>query len=208
MYTNSLATLAHCQEVVRRYRLGPADFSSGSVEGFTAYLFCRGMELDGVENLAARLDTYRDEAAAGLDEAELFEDARSLNELLNAHARARREIATNIEVLKGRPGGMELWACVAELATSPAPMHSTICERRGVPFQDVQSELAWLKQFDWLVLESANNLDYVPGNDRTLDGLLRRDIEVFDQTLIRAAPWSGARDDTALEFSAIHRLAP
>lgn len=208
MYTNSLATLAHCQEVIRRYGLGPADFPSGSVEGFTAYLFCRGMRLHGVGYLAERLDAYRDEAAAGLDESALFEEARGLNELLNEHARARRDIATNIEVLKGRPGGMELWACVAELATSPAPQHSAICMRRAIPFQDVQAELAWLKRFDWLVLDSVNHFKYVPGDDCTLDRLLRPDIEVFDQTLVHAEPWSGSQDHTAIELSAIHRLAP
>ena len=208
MYTNSLATLAQCQEVVRRYGLGPADFPSGSVEGFTAYLLCRGLQLNGVANLASRLDTYRREAADGLDETALFEEASGLNELLNGHARARRDIATNIEILRGRPGGVELWACIAELATSPAPQHSAICMRRKIPFQDVQAELAWLTQFDWLVVDSVSDFNYVPGDDRTLDGLLRRDIEVFDQTLIQAAPWSGAHDDTSLEFSAIYRLAP
>jgi hypothetical protein len=207
MYSNSLATLAQCQEVVRRYGLGPDDFPTGSVEGFTAYLLCRGMELYGVENLAARLDRYRRETAAGLDEAALFEEARGLNELLNDHARARRDIATHIEVLKGQPGGLDLWACVAELATSPSSQHSAICARRDIALQDVQAELAWLKKFDWLVVDSVNNLEYAPGDNPTLDGLLRRDVEVLDLTLIHASPWSGAQDDVALELLAIHRVA-
>lgn len=141
LHINSLATLAHCQEVVRRYGLGPADFPSGSVEGFTAYLLCRGLPLDGVGSLASRLEAYRGEAAGGLDEVALFEEASGLNKLLNEHARARRDIATNIEVMKGRPGGMELWACIAELATSPASEHSAICVQREIPFQDVQAGL-------------------------------------------------------------------
>lgn len=206
MYVNSLATLAQCQEVVRRYGLGPADFPYGSVEGFTAYLLCRGMELDGVRNLAARLDRYREEASSGLDEAALFDEARGLNELLNEHARARRDIASQIGELRARPGGTEVWACVAELASSPEMRHSAICSRRGIPFQDVQAELDWLRRFDWLLAESVNHLNYVPGDDLTLDALLRRDIEVLDRTLIHAAPWSGAREDTALEFCAIRRL--
>jgi FtsP/CotA-like multicopper oxidase with cupredoxin domain len=76
----------------------PVDFPTGSVEGFAADLSCRGMELDGVENLAARLDLYREEAGAGLDEAAPFEEARDLNELLNEHARDRRDIASRIEM--------------------------------------------------------------------------------------------------------------
>jgi len=206
MYLNSLATLAQCQDVVHRYRLGPLDFEAGTVEGFTAYLLCRGMELAGVEDLAVRLGRYQREAAAGLDEAALFEEARGLNDLLNEHARARRDIASRIEALKCRPGGMGLWVCVAELATSPDAQRDAICAQRGVTIQNVQLELAWLKQFHWLVMESVNNLKYVPGNNPTLDRLLRKDIEVLDHTLINAAPWSGAQDDTTLELNAIHRL--
>jgi hypothetical protein len=208
MYTNSLATLVHCQEVVRRYGLEPADFPTGSVEGFTAFLLCRSVELYDVGTLANRLDCYRQELAGGLDEAELIEEAESLSELLNDHARARREIATHIQLMKSRPGGRRLWACVAELGSAPDAEHGAICARQGIAFQDVQAELAWVKQFDWLIMESVKSLRYAPGNHPTLDGLLRKDIEVFDQTLVQAEPWRGSEPDVALEFCALHRLAP
>jgi hypothetical protein len=186
--TYSVATLKDCQDVVSRYSIDQVSFGKGTVEGFTAHLFRHGKAITGVWDLANRVTNYVALVnETEVDEKEILDYAAGVHGALEQNVRYRAELASYIQSVKAQGSAGAIWACIAEMATTPEGVKLNLCAAHGLDAELVGNVIRGLRAFQRHLQESVL-IHYTPGDDPVLDKLLRSDIVRFDQSLSDAPP--------------------